>query len=266
MPPIPIFTKSPVNAAKADGATPKTDEDPNASSAPNGREATTTVPPPLTGTSTYPAPQPGARPPGPTEALNLAPTTTHTTTVYGRYASATVTSSAVTGNGMTPPGPQPGAAPTPPSRTNLPPPPKAGESKASDPSKPTTAKPEPRPTVMPPQMAIPPPTGAPTGSGTSAIPVPTGPRPTTLFEADAGSPSVSIPLSYPQGAQQTQGFIPAGSAGYHPSPSRGQAEGGLSGAEGEDDSLWGAAKKWAQAAGGSIAAAEDEVWRRINKS
>jgi hypothetical protein len=34
---------------------------------------------------------------------------------------------------------------------------------------------------------------------------------------------------------------------------------------GEDESVWGTAKKWANAAGNSLAAAESEVWKRINK-
>jgi hypothetical protein len=33
----------------------------------------------------------------------------------------------------------------------------------------------------------------------------------------------------------------------------------------EDQGMWDAAKKWAQAAGGRLAEAEDEVWKRLNK-
>ena len=66
------------------------------------------------------------------------------------------------------------------------------------------------------------------------------------------------------GAHQLQGYNPAGSGSFQPSSSTGQAQGFSPQAE-WDDGVWGAAKKWAQAAGGSIAAAEDEVWRRINK-
>lgn len=33
----------------------------------------------------------------------------------------------------------------------------------------------------------------------------------------------------------------------------------------DDEGLWGTAKKWANAAGSTLAAAEGEVWRRINK-
>ena len=33
----------------------------------------------------------------------------------------------------------------------------------------------------------------------------------------------------------------------------------------EDDGVWDTAKKWAVAAGEGLAAAENEVWRRINK-
>lgn len=266
MPPIPVFTQSPVNAAKAGGATPSTAEVANARSAPKGQEATTTIAPPPTGTSAYPAPQPGARPPGPSEAPTPMPTATHTTTVHARYAPAAVTSGATSGGEMSPPPPQPGAVPTPPGRTSLPPPPKAGESKASDASKAVEASTGPHPTTMPPQMAIPPPAGPPYTRGTSAAAAPTGPRPTTLFAGGAGSPPGNNPPGYQQGTHQAQGFTPTGSAGPYPSSDTGQGQGGLPGAEWEDDSVWGSAKKWAQAAGGSIAAAEDEVWRRINKS
>jgi hypothetical protein len=33
----------------------------------------------------------------------------------------------------------------------------------------------------------------------------------------------------------------------------------------EGEGVWSAAKKWASAAGESLAAAEHEVWKRINK-
>lgn len=33
----------------------------------------------------------------------------------------------------------------------------------------------------------------------------------------------------------------------------------------QDESVWGTAKKWAYAAGDSLAKAENEVWKRINK-
>ena len=42
--------------------------------------------------------------------------------------------------------------------------------------------------------------------------------------------------------------------------------GGSGGGDGnEDESVWGSAVKWAQAAGEKLSAAESEVWRRINK-
>lgn len=33
----------------------------------------------------------------------------------------------------------------------------------------------------------------------------------------------------------------------------------------DEEGLWGAARKWATAAGNSLAQAENEVWKRINK-
>ena len=114
---------------------------------------------------------------------------------------------------------------------------------------------------MPPQMAIPPPTqsyAAQGGSSTTTAALPQGPRPTTLD----GAPSQGYhPL----------GYNPPGPSA-HPSPYAGAYNGGggshhAAGAyNGEDDEgMWGAAKRWAQAAGGRLAEAEGEVWRRINK-
>jgi hypothetical protein len=42
---------------------------------------------------------------------------------------------------------------------------------------------------------------------------------------------------------------------------------GLGGGDGGDsgEGVWGAARKWAQTAGDKLSAAENEVWRRINK-
>jgi hypothetical protein len=41
------------------------------------------------------------------------------------------------------------------------------------------------------------------------------------------------------------------------------ADGGWSGAQGQN--VWDSAKKWASATGEKLAAAENEVWKRINK-
>ena len=266
MAPIPIFTQSPLNASKADGVTPKTAEGPDQPSTPRGQEATTTAAPPPTSTSPYPAPQPGARPAAPPAPT---PTATYTTTAHARYASVDSTADAAYGNGMNPPPPQPGAVPAPRNRTSLPPPPKAGETMVSDPSRDAAARAGSFPTAMPPQMGIPPPTAPQVPGGTSAA-VPTGPRPTSLFEGGPGTAPGNHPpgyqqVPYQQGTyQQQQGYTQAGSAGYPRPSNQARGQGVLAGEE-EDDGVWGATKKWAQTAGGSIAAAEDEIWRRINK-
>lgn len=258
MAPIPIYTQSPVNPTKADGATPKTAESPDSRSTTRRQEATTTAAPPPTSTSPYPAPQPGARPAAPTTAPTPSVTATHVRTVSSKYAPAAATAGTAPGDGSPPP-PQPGAVPTPPGRTSLPPPPKAGESIASQQGRETAANAYPSPTTMPPQMGIPPPTAAHLGIGTSTNAIPQGPRPTSLFEGDAGPGPGTNPPGYQQEAYQPAGLAPAGYSGY-------QRPSGGSGSGEDDEGAWAAAKKWAQSAGTSIAAAEDEVWRRINKS
>lgn len=94
----------------------------------------------------------------------------------------------------------------------------------------------------------------------------------SLYQDGAGSGPTSISQGYGQGTYQQQGFTPAGSSGYQqqqqqqqPGQFGGQG-GGMLGSEGEEEGVWGSAKKWARATGDSIAAAETEVWRRINKN
>lgn len=123
----------------------------------------------------------------------------------------------------------------------------------------------PSPTTMPPQMGIPPPAAAYPGTGTSTNAIPPGPRPTSLFEGGAGPGPGNNPQGYQQGAYQPPGFAPAGYPG-HPQPSGAHGQGGVLGSGDDDEGAWATAKKWAQSAGTTVAAAEDEVWRRINKS
>lgn len=116
---------------------------------------------------------------------------------------------------------------------------------------------------MPPQMGIPPPAAAHPGIGTSTNAIPQGPRPTSLFEGGTHPGPGANPPGYQQETYQPPGLAPGGYSGY-PHPSGGH--GGVVGPDEDEDGAWAAAKKWAQSAGTSIAAAEDELWRRINKS
>ncbi|SPN98351.1 uncharacterized protein DNG_01397 [Cephalotrichum gorgonifer] len=266
MAPIPIFTKSPINAAKAEGVTPKTVDVPGSRGAPNRPDAATTTAPPPTNTAQYPAPQPGARPSPP----NPTPTTTHIATAYSQYTPATATAGFAPGAGMSPPPPQPGAVPTPPSRTAIPPPPRAGESISPCASKGVDANAIPNPTTMPPQASIPPPAAPYRPRGTAVATGPAGPGPTSLYEGSPGADLSNPSQGYQQGGYQQQGFTPAGPLGYQQQQqpqqqSLGSDWGQGSQLENEEEGVWGIAKKWAQTAGNNIAAAESEVWRRINK-
>ncbi|GJN77225.1 hypothetical protein PLIIFM63780_000715 [Purpureocillium lilacinum] len=89
-----------------------------------------------------------------------------------------------------------------------------------------------------------------------------GPYPTSLREADA-SASYSHPPGYQQDVHASE-FSSSQRAAHDAATSR---DAGLMSSFGQDDQagMWDAAKKWAAAAGESLAAAENEVWKRINK-
>ncbi|KAM0562087.1 hypothetical protein ACHAPJ_002531 [Fusarium lateritium] len=241
MPPIPIHTTSPIVAAKPSGITPKTahPEDPEKSA---GAPASNESP-----TSTYPAAQPEARPsmPAPTGAAqpfaHVQPTPTR----------AVVDSS--------PPAPQPGAVPEPPNGAQLPPPPKAGE---------TLREAQTQPTHMPPQMSY-----APVSSGseyaaphsaTTTAPGPSpmaGLGPTAVLGGGSGS-DFTHPPGYQQNVHASE-FTSSQRAAHEASVAQERRPSLIGDEEGEG--VWSAAKKWASVAGESLAAAEHEVWKRINK-
>lgn len=141
---IPVYTESPINAAKASGVTPKTaaplssEEGPTK---PSYAPATTTAIP----SSTYPSAQPGAAAffsgPAPTGSVSQRYSPVHLTPTTAHQPEG-------------PPAPQPGAFPTPEQnlKSALPPPPKAGEN--------FQPPPQTMPQPYPPQMAIPPPTNS----------------------------------------------------------------------------------------------------------
>ncbi len=89
-----------------------------------------------------------------------------------------------------------------------------------------------------------------------------GPYPTSLREGDA-SASYSHPPGYQQDVHASE-FSSSQRAAHDAATSR---DAGLMSSFGQDDQagMWDAAKKWAAAAGESLAAAENEVWKRINK-
>jgi hypothetical protein len=300
MPPIPVYTSSPISAAKAAGATPQTDAAAGAPAGTDGSNKLTPrkvaaapltagagarVEPSLSSSSTtdqaYPPAQPGARPSLP------APTGVPAASA-SLLGNPQPTPTQAVNDSAGPPAPQPGAVPLAPGAAiqqeqhqqhrNLPPPPKAGE-----PLQPQTSAQPPVP--MPVQMSYPPPqpsyaayggssttTAAPVPPPSSAYAVPAatsgastfggGPQPVLLSAAPAN-------LEHPPGYQQD---VNAAEFSSHQraahNASLAESPAGIAGpsvAEGTEKA-WDAAKKWAAAAGESLAAAENEVWKRINKS
>ncbi|KAI1742567.1 hypothetical protein F4680DRAFT_446130 [Xylaria scruposa] len=256
MAPIPVYTNSPITAAKADGITPKTasssdvscktnkasSSSPTSAYTPSTSTSTSTSTP--TSTSTYAAAQPGAVPslPAPTGPAIAQPYSAVQPTPTTSIASAS------------PAPPQPGSVPV----SSLPPPPKAGERYQL----PVQTPAPPAATIRyPHQMAIPAPT-APQPSqqrGTSTTSVasssPYGARApfTTTSIGDDGAPSFSHPAGYQQNANASE-------------PDRYQRS-AMEQRKLDDDEtgIWGAAKKLAQQTGERLAAAESEVWKKINK-
>jgi len=170
---IPVYTQSPISTAKADGITPKTAAPPSGTttSAPAANPATTTAA--ASTTSSYPAAKPGAYPaPAPTNFSGQPTGPAH------NYIPSPPTPTKTTGDDG-PPAPQPGAVPVAPSsiRSNLPPPPKAGEKYL--PPAPQTASPQP----YLPQMGY---------SSPSTIY-----QPPTSSTVTASTPSRSYPVAVP---------------------------------------------------------------------
>ncbi|KAG5918340.1 hypothetical protein E4U42_006885 [Claviceps africana] len=250
---IPVYSSSPINAAKPSGVTPKTATLGDADKGGQGQGQGQGQHQPETSTAASfeaypPAAQPGAIPSLPKQtatpfASNVSPTPTKT-------------SSVLSGN---PPLPQPGALPAPlgQSASNpnaLPPPPKAGESvEGQQQVAPVTTMP-PQMGYQPPQASLP--IQARSSTSTTA--------PSMVVADTAGHAPTSLQHQYP-GASYSP---PAGgyrqdvnAAGYN------QYERSAAAREEDqsDASVWHTAKKWAASAGESLAAAEKEVWKRINK-
>lgn len=258
MPPIPIYASSPINPAKADGVTPQTAD----------KGHNTSNPPPTTtaqGANAYPPAQPGASP--------AVPAPTGATFISQLHQPIQPTPTQPLADTQGPRPPQPGAVPLPPglatSGSNgsgggaIPPPPKATATAAAN----TTGTPVP----YPPQMNIPPPTGTSTGAMPQSVQHGT----TTTFSGGFVSPGPS-PLEHPPGYQQD---VNADALNRYQRAAQDALEDeerrtrrtssaaavGLGGLAGDEDGVWSGAKKMMTAAGEKLAAAEGEVWKRVNK-
>ncbi|PNY20891.1 Uncharacterized protein TCAP_07312 [Tolypocladium capitatum] len=246
MPTIPVYISSPINASTASGITPHTK--PPDESRPNQETPETRTAP--SGQQTYPPAKTGAVPLLPVQTAAPRP-----------FASIQPTPTSSTQN-SSPPAPQPGAVPVASGGAkHIPPPPKVGE------SAPHARPPQTTTIPMPPQMPYQPPVasqpirGGP--STTTAAPAPHmgGPYPTSLQEQNPAG------YSHPPGYQQNvlaSEFNSYQRAAHHASVDQGSGMMPSFGQDGEAG-VWDAAKKWAAAAGDSLAAAENEVWKRINK-
>lgn len=250
---IPVYTSSPVQAAKAPGQIPRTTAPP----APNSDPLTSDSAPTAANASasSYPQARPGASAmPAPTAAAQ-------------RYAPLRPTPTTKTDD-IGPPAPQPGAVPTPSSRSAVPPPPKLCESY----QQPSSAAP-PQASSPPAQMEYAPPSmtdgSQPPKASTRTDNTPSTPYPVQLPTA-VEDPRQS--LEHPPGYQQNvyaseltsdqrraQATELANSSSTFGISHTGSA-GGF-----DDAGLWNTAKKWAQQAGEKISATEQEVWKKINK-
>ncbi|GAO13137.1 uncharacterized protein UV8b_03533 [Ustilaginoidea virens] len=245
MPPIPVYSSSPITAAKPSGVTPKTANpgEPHQSSQPQPETS------PVGTQSRYTPAQPGAVPslPKPTGApqpgnVDVAATPTRTSALRDG-----------------PPPPQPGAVPVPlGSRTpsDLPPPPRAGESLRPQQEVPVT--------TMPPQMGYQPPQASLPIQGRSSTATTAPPTMMTSLPPQNGSPATRTV----QGNYPTAGYSPP-AGGYQQDVNAAgfsQHQGLAAASEEQGEAgVWDTAKKWAASAGESLAAAESKVWKRINK-
>ena len=244
MPPIPIYSQSPINAAKPSGVTPQTAAPGSSEKEGRSQPATTTA---AVSQDAYPPARPGAVPSLP------APTGT---TQSQRYAPVQPTPTVNLEN-TGPAPPQPGAVPTLPGRlpSGIPPPPRAGES--YHPPEVTQAPQAPYPA----QMSIPAPTIPHVHGGTSTATAgrySQAAQPTTL---GAGSGNQ---LNHPPGYHQNVNAVDFDSNQRAAHFANVSSERRRS-SDGDDEGVWDAARKLVQSAGEKLSAAESEVWRRINK-
>lgn len=285
MAPIQTYSSSPINApVKASAITPQTagtEGSAGSSSAPATTAASTTATTTATTTSAprppgYPNAQPGAVATRPTLPVQTGAPQTSGTSLY----QPTPTTQHV--RDQNPPAPQPGAVPVPPEmRSQIPPPPKAGESMQHRTQPPaaagvvsttTTSAPVPLQSGMPPQVSYPAPNLSYSGQvgSSSTISAHAAPAASSgsgaLPTASLGELGPDDKFSHPPGYQQnalasaeTSSHLQAGGTYQGTYLPRSHDE------DQDDESLWGMARQWATAAGNSLAQAENEVWKRINK-
>lgn len=248
MPPVPVHIDDPITPSKTCDGASTTNTATTATDQQN---------------QPYPAAQPGAAAvPAPTPHVpnhHPQPTPTRTTPM----------------SDYSPPAPQPGAVPVPFGQqalttSPLPPPPKPGEAAAQK---------QAQVTQPPSQMMIPPPQSnyAPVhgSSPTSAHSQARG-GPTTLNFGAAPAPQKIGAGSHPPGYHQNanaQEMSSAARASLEQAERRESSFAGLGGGGGlgvgENDTatnVWNTVKGWANTAGTNLAAAEKQVWQRINKS
>ncbi|ORY69748.1 uncharacterized protein BCR38DRAFT_405429 [Pseudomassariella vexata] len=243
MAPIPVYTDSPV-AAKPSNVTPQTAApEESQSAAPATTTATATVSATPT-TPYYPQAQPGATP--------TLPVPSAAAQAYASPTQPTLTQQLPSGG---PPPPQAGATPmSSTTKPHLPPPPKAGEKFVPPPQAPTPIMPYPA------QMSIPPPTMAypaqQQGTATAAASsLAYGQGPGNFI--GQGGQNLEHPLGYHQNVNAS------GLDKYQTSPAQRNVMG--DGHDHAEEGMWDTAKKWVSATGEKLAAAENEVWKRINK-
>ncbi|KAL6870065.1 hypothetical protein ACO1O0_001400 [Amphichorda felina] len=233
------------------------EENPEQNDEGNEIPETTTTTTPENPQLEYPAPQPAAMPALPAETGVPLPST--------YYFQPTPTQGFEDAG---PPAPQPGAVPVPPPERRPSRPHKTRKIRRYPeviitPIPPQTPYPQQMP--YPPQMSYQAPTSQfPPGSSTTTephYPYPTGmggaPGPTSIREGDMGDNNYLHPPGYYQNVHAS-GFNGAQRAVHNPyRPQNYDYD--------DDESIWSVAKKWVSVAGSTLAAAEEEVWKRINR-
>ena len=260
MAPVPIYTQSPITAAKPSGVTPQTAAAGEANPA-SAQQQQQPPPPPTTtadASQGYPAAEPGARPSMP------APTGTVSSQRYAPVQPTPTTKEADSG----PPPPQPGAVPVPPggrttttSSSSLPPPPKAGEKYQP----PTQQTPGPSMPYYPPQMAVPSP-AVPSlhHRGTATATARQHDQQAQAVGWGSGSAgNLDHPPGYHQDVNASE-FDSHQRAAHHANVSSERRRGSIP-EDGDEDGMWDTAKKLLASAGQKLSEGESAIWRTVNK-
>lgn len=262
---IPVYTQSPITAAKAEGITPKTASAPAQTplSAPATNPATATAT--ASTSSPYPKAQPGQQPvPAPTNALG------HPTGPAQNYTPSPATPTK-TKSDEGPPAPQPGAVPLPPGgiTSNMPPPPKVGEKYVTPVVQKAPSPPFPiQIGYSSPNVTYQQPTSSTVSASTPSQSYPV-PLPTTQSLGLSGESITRSSLEHPPGYQQnpyaSNETAAQRAASQHEVDRSNQWHRAGDPIDGTDEgNLWQTAKTWVYSAGEKLAEAEAQVWKRIN--